>query len=88
MLLKVQNYVLLTQKVTSFNYYNNTSLANDYCYNEQLAGGEDLYPFVAMVTYIYVTIRTDGYSMRILEFTNTRSIGPKVSYEVIMLVED
>ena len=26
----------LTQKVTSYNYYNNT-LANDYCYNEQLA---------------------------------------------------
>ena len=36
----------LTQKVTSSNYYNNTSLANDYCYNEQLVGGEDLDPFV------------------------------------------
>ena len=40
--------------------YNNTSLANDYCYNEQLVGGEDLDPFVVIVTNIYVTIRTDG----------------------------
>ena len=64
------------------------SQIQSHIYNEQLAGGEDLYPFVAMVTYIYVTIRTDGYSTRILEFTNTRSIGPKVAYEVTMLVED
>ena len=45
----------LTQKVTSSNYYNNTSLANDYCYNEQLVGGEDLDPVVVIATNIYAT---------------------------------
>ena len=80
--------MLLTQKVTSSNHYNNALLANDYCYNEQLVGGEDLDPFVVIVTNIYVTIRTDDYSTRILEFTNIRSIGPKVAYEVTMFVED
>ena len=44
----------LTQKVTYSNYYNNTSLANDYCYNEQLVGGEDLDPFVATVNNIII----------------------------------
>ena len=64
----------LTQKVTSSNYYNNTSLANDYCYHEQLVGGEDLDPFVIKVTNIYVTIRAEGYSTNILKFTIIRSI--------------
>ena len=78
----------LTQKVTSLNYYNNTSLANDYCYNEQLVGGEDLDPFVATITDIYVTIRTDGYSIRILKFTILMSIRPKAVYKVTIFVED
>ena len=78
----------LTQKVTSSNYYNNTSLANDYCYNEQLVGGEDLDPFVAIITNIYVTIRADGYFMRKFKFTITRSFGPKVAYKVTIFVED
>ena len=75
----------LTQKVT---YYNKTSLANDYCHNEQLVGGEDLDPFVAFITDIYVTIRADGYSIRILKFTIIRSIGPKAVYKVTIFVED
>ena len=56
---------------TKGNYY---TLANDYCYNEQLAGGEDLYPFVISITNVYVTIRGKSYSTRILEFTIIRSI--------------
>ena len=78
----------LTQKVTSSIYYNNTSLANDYCYNEQLVGGEDLDPVVAIVTNIYVTIRADGYSTRIVKFTIIRSTGPKAVYEFTIFVED
>ena len=78
----------LTQKVTSSNYYNNTSLANDYCYNEQLVDGEDLDPFVKMVTNIYVTIRADGYSNRSFKFTIIRSIGPKAVCEFTIFVED
>ena len=78
----------LTQKVTSSNYYNNTSLANDYYYNEQLVGGEDLDPFVITITNMYVTIRADGYSMRILKFTIIRSSGAKAMYEVTIIVED
>ena len=78
----------LTQKVTSSNYYNNTSLANDYCYNEQLVGGEDLNPIVATITNIYVTIRADGYSKRIVKFPMITSNGPKAVYEVTIFVED
>ena len=78
----------LTQKVTSSSYYNNTSLANDYCYNEQLVGGEDLDPFVAVVTNIYVTIRADGYSIKTVKFTIIRSTGPKAVYEFTIFVED
>ena len=54
----------LTQKATSSNYYNNTSLANDYCYNEQLVGGEDLDPLVVTITDIDITIRADGDSIK------------------------
>ena len=78
----------LTQKVTSSNYYNNTSLANDYCYNEQLVGGEDLDPFAVIITNIYVTIRADGYSTRTVKFTIIRSTGPKAVYEFTIFVED
>ena len=73
---------------TSSNYYNNTSLANDYCYDEQLVDGEDLDPVVAHVTNIYVAIRADGYSTRIIKFTIIRSFGPKAMYEVTIFVED
>ena len=76
----------LTQKITSSNYYNNTSLA--YCYNEQLVGGEDLDPFVAAITNIYVTIRADGYSTQVIKFTIIRSSGPKAVYEFTIFVED
>jgi len=71
-------------------FYNNTSLANDYCYYEQLIiiGGEDLDPFVNMVTNIYVTIRAEGYSIRTFEFTIIRSSGPKAMYEVTIFVKD
>ena len=78
----------LTQKVTSSNYYNNTSLANDYCYNEQLVGGEDLDPLVVSITNIYVTIRADGYSKRTIKFTIIRSTRPKAVYEFTIFVED
>ena len=78
----------LTKKVTSSNYYNNTSLANNYCYNKQLVGGEDLDPFVVMVSNIYVTIRADGYSTRVIKFTIIISTGPKAVYEVTIFVED
>ena len=78
----------LTQKVTSSNYYNNTSLANDYCYNEQLVGGEDLDPFVVSVTNIYVTIRAEGYSMRTSKVTIIKSIGPKAMYKFTIFVKD
>ena len=63
----------LTQK----SLYNNTSLANDYCYNEQLVGGEDLHPLVAIVSNIYVTIRAEGYSIWTNKFTIIGSFGPK-----------
>ena len=75
----------LTQKVTSSNYYNNTSLDNDYCYNEQLVDGEDLDPFVVTITNIYATIRVDGYSTK---FNIIRSTGPKAVYEFTIFVED
>ena len=78
----------LTQKVTSSNYYNNTSLANDYCYNEQLVGGEDLDPFAVIITNIYVTIRADGYSTWVIKYTIIRSSGPKAVYEFTIFVED
>ena len=78
----------LTQKVTSSNYYNNTSLANDYCYNEQLVGGEDLHPLVATVSNIYVTIRAEGYSIRTTKFTIIRSCGPKAMYKFTIFVKD
>ena len=52
-------------------YYNNTSLAN-YCYNEQLVGG-DLHPVIAMVSDIHFTIRTEGYSIRSIKFTYWKS---------------
>ena len=41
----------LTQKFTSYVYYNNTT-----CYIKQLVGGEDLDPFVIMVTNIIYVI--------------------------------
>ena len=75
----------LTQKVTSSN---NTSLANDYCYNEQLVGGEDLDPFVVTITNIYATIRADGYSKRMIKFTIVRSTGTQEAYEFTIFVED
>ena len=78
----------LTQKVTSCNYYNNTSLANDYYCNEQLVGGEDLDPMVVSITNIYVTITADGYSLRIVKFTTIRSIRPKAVYEFTIFGED
>ena len=63
--------------VNSPNYYNTTSLANVYCYNEQLVGGEDLDPFVVSISNAYVTIRAEGYSMRTIMFTIS-SIHPSV----------
>ena len=78
----------LTQKVTSSNYYNNTSLANDYCYNEQLVGGEDLDPLVTIITNIYVTIRAEGYSIRIIKFTIIKSTGSKAMYKFTIFGKD
>ena len=56
----------------------------------QLDGGEDLYPFVTMVTHIYAAIGADGYSTRIIKFTIIRSSGPnlKAVYEFTIFVED
>ena len=71
--------------LTSSNYYNNTSLANDYCYNEQLVGGEDLDPFVASISNIYIPIRAEGYATRIIKCTIIR---PKAVYEFTIFVED
>ena len=78
----------LTQKVISSNYYNNSLLANDYCYNEQLVGGEDLDPVVNCISNIYVTIWAEGYSTRTIKFTIIRSFRPKAVYELTIFVED